>query len=87
MTDVPSDTDVLPEAALAKLTELRDLAVGAVQAWEAGDRQAAHRAVTAATSAAATALGVLVALDRDVDRGRAEPDTPPAAGPVGHWWG
>ncbi|MEV7178987.1 hypothetical protein [Kitasatospora sp. NPDC093679] len=59
MTHAPTDTGVLPQTALAKLTELRELAAGAVESWESGDLPAAHRAVTAAASVAAAVLDVL----------------------------
>ncbi|MEW1908166.1 hypothetical protein AB0442_06865 [Kitasatospora sp. NPDC085895] len=93
MTHAPTDTGVLPQTALAKLTELRELAAGAVESWESGDLPAAHRAVTAAASVAAAVLDVLAEAEAEAharaeaDRRPADAGSPPAAGPVGHWWG
>ncbi|MEU2630799.1 hypothetical protein [Kitasatospora sp. NPDC007106] len=95
MTHAPTDTGVLPQTALAKLTELRELAAGAVESWESGDLPAAHRAVTAAASVAAAVLDVLAEAEAEAqaharaaaDRRPADPGSPLAAGPVGHWWG
>ncbi|WP_431683204.1 hypothetical protein [Kitasatospora sp. KL5] len=69
MTDdrtITSD-DALPTAAAAKLAEFKDLACIAVDRWSNGDRKGAFDALAAAVpaaAAAATALNILLELDR-----------------------
>ncbi|MFF2147024.1 hypothetical protein [Kitasatospora sp. NPDC058190] len=64
---VPSADEPEPLMALAKLTELRDLAATALELWQNGDRTGAFDLVNASmpvAAAAAEALNVLIELDR-----------------------
>ncbi|MEV8097996.1 hypothetical protein [Kitasatospora sp. NPDC085879] len=81
-----SDEAAVPEAALAKITELGELAARAARAWHGGDLQGAFGAVNEAmpvAAAAAAALNVLL----EVDRARAGRDEPGEGNEASAWWG
>ncbi|MEV8099501.1 hypothetical protein [Kitasatospora sp. NPDC085879] len=80
--------DTLPTAATTKLAELKHLACAAVDHWNNGDPKGAYDALDSAipaTAAAATALNLLLELDRAAaragERGRSPHDG------VTRWWG
>ncbi|MEV8098973.1 hypothetical protein [Kitasatospora sp. NPDC085879] len=81
MTDdhtITSD-DALPAAATTKLAELKDLACAAAARWNDGDRKGALDAIGAAipaAAAAATALNILLELDRAAEQARAKEHGP-----------
>ncbi|WP_030277639.1 hypothetical protein [Streptomyces sp. NRRL B-24484] len=68
MTDTDTlNGDALPAAATTKLAELKHLACAAVDHWNNGDGKSAYDALSAAmpaAAAAATALNLLLELDR-----------------------
>ncbi|GAA2282188.1 hypothetical protein GCM10010430_80060 [Kitasatospora cystarginea] len=91
VTDSPTSShDVpVPVTALIKLTELKELASTAVDCWNNGDQKGAFDAVGASmpvAAAAATALNILLELDRvaaqsaENERRRTEED-------ASAWWG
>lgn len=81
-----SDDMPAPALAAAKLTELRDLAVTALDCWHNGDQETAHRAATDAMPAAAAAAAALDVL-LELDRRPAEEVTKQQEDDASHWLG
>ncbi|MFD0531534.1 hypothetical protein ACFQ1I_41030 [Kitasatospora arboriphila] len=87
-TDTLNGDDTLPAAAATKLAELKRLACAAVDHWNNGDHKSAYDALGAAmpaAAAAATALNLLLELDRASAR-TGERERSPHDG-ITRWWG